>query len=67
MGVPALATAVAVERAEELAAALAPWETVLDETVVRAITAGDRLDEVLALVEAAAPGRQLGSGGQLTS
>jgi hypothetical protein len=40
---------------------------VLDETVVRAITAGDRLDEVLALVEAAAPGPQLGSGGQLTS
>ncbi len=67
MDVSALATAVAVERAEMVAAALAPWETVLDETVVRAITPGDRLDEVLALVEAAAPGRQLGSGGQLTS
>jgi len=66
MGVRALATAIAVEYAEELATALKPWETQLDETVVRAVTAHDRLDEVLALVEAAAPA-QLGSGGQAGS
>lgn len=64
MGVPARATAIAVEKAEDLSAALAPWEERLDETVVRAVTANDRLDEVLALVEAAAPDGQLGSGGQ---
>ncbi len=64
MGVPARATAVAVEQAEDIAPALAPWEARLDETVVRAVTAHDRVDEVLALAEAAAPQRQLGSGGQ---
>ncbi len=66
MGVRALATALAVEHAEELATALKPWETRLDETVVRAVTARDRLDEVLALVKAAAP-IQLGSGGHTGS
>jgi len=67
MGVPARATAVAAERPEELSAALARWEARLDETVVRAVTVHDQLDEVLALVEAAAPDRQLGSGGQAVS
>ncbi|MCX7623546.1 MAG: LLM class flavin-dependent oxidoreductase [Thermomicrobium sp.] len=64
MGVAARATAVAVEVAEALPAALAPWEDRLDETIVRAVTAGDRPDEVRALVEAAAPEGQFGSGGQ---
>lgn len=64
MGVSALATAVTVERGEDLAPRLAPWEALLDETVIRAVTAHDRVDDVLQLVEAGAPGTQLGSGGQ---
>lgn len=66
MGVRAIATAITVEYVEELTTALQPWETQLDETVVRAITAHDYLDEILTLAEAAAPA-QLGSGGQAGS
>ncbi|MCS7051676.1 MAG: LLM class flavin-dependent oxidoreductase [Thermomicrobium sp.] len=66
MGNRARETAIALEQAGALSAALAPWETRLDETVVRAITAHDREEEILALLEAAAPA-QLGSGGHVTS
>ncbi|MCM8749488.1 LLM class flavin-dependent oxidoreductase [Thermomicrobiaceae bacterium CFH 74404] len=55
MGVSARQTAIAVERPEELPAALQPWDGVLDELVVRAITAADTEEQVLELVRAAAP------------
>lgn len=56
MGVGARQTAIAVERPEELPAALQAWDGVLDELVVRAITAADSEEQVLELVRAAAPG-----------
>ncbi|HEY7141638.1 MAG TPA: LLM class flavin-dependent oxidoreductase [Methylomirabilota bacterium] len=55
MGVPPSATAVIAESAAAVPEALAPWERVLDDVVVRAITASDSVDETLALVRAAQP------------
>lgn len=57
MGVPPMQTAVAVETAEDMQAALAAWDGVLDEIVVRSITPNDTVEETLALVRAAAPRR----------
>jgi alkanesulfonate monooxygenase SsuD/methylene tetrahydromethanopterin reductase-like flavin-dependent oxidoreductase (luciferase family) len=56
MGVPPPATAVAAASAADVAAGLAPWTHAVDEVVVRAITAGDTVEETLALVRAARPG-----------
>ena len=55
MGVPVSATAVAAASETAVPDALARWERVLDDVVVRAITARDTVDETLALVRAARP------------
>jgi alkanesulfonate monooxygenase SsuD/methylene tetrahydromethanopterin reductase-like flavin-dependent oxidoreductase (luciferase family) len=55
MGVKPAETSVAAQRADEVGPALARWQAVLDEVVVRAITAQDTLEENLALVRAAKP------------
>jgi alkanesulfonate monooxygenase SsuD/methylene tetrahydromethanopterin reductase-like flavin-dependent oxidoreductase (luciferase family) len=56
MGVKPEETAVAALHPEGIAAGLRPWEGVVDEAVVRAITAADTAEEHLALVRAAKPG-----------
>lgn len=56
-----LATTVASESASGVQAGLAPFDEVLDETIVRAITANDDTDSYLALIEAGAPPRDLES------
>jgi alkanesulfonate monooxygenase SsuD/methylene tetrahydromethanopterin reductase-like flavin-dependent oxidoreductase (luciferase family) len=55
MGAKPVETAIAVERAEEVPRALEAWAGVVDEVVLRAITAHDGVEENLALVEAAGP------------
>lgn len=55
MGVEPLATGIVGGAGDEIVEGLAAWEAVLDEVVARAITPNDTLDEILALVEAAAP------------
>jgi hypothetical protein len=55
MGVPVSATGVATASEPAVPEALAPWERVLDDVVVRAITARDTVDETQALVRAARP------------
>ena len=57
MGVSALDTCVAGETAADIQARLAPYADVLDEVVVRAVTAEETADAYLALVEAGAPAR----------
>lgn len=54
MGVPAIGTAIAATTPDALTA-LDAWNGVVDEIVVRAITAHDTEAEVVRLVEAAAP------------
>ena len=56
MGVPPAATGVAAPVEAAVPEALARWEGVLDEVVVRALTARDTVEETLALVRAARPG-----------
>jgi len=56
MGVPPSATPVAAATGAAVPDALARWERVLDDVVIRAITARDTVDETLALVRAARPG-----------
>jgi alkanesulfonate monooxygenase SsuD/methylene tetrahydromethanopterin reductase-like flavin-dependent oxidoreductase (luciferase family) len=53
MGVKAVDTAIAVQRPEALAPALTVWRGVVDEVVIRAITATDTVEEHLALLRAA--------------
>ena len=55
MGTPAEATAVIGDTASEIQTGLAPFESELDETVVRAITGEESADAYMALLEAAAP------------
>jgi alkanesulfonate monooxygenase SsuD/methylene tetrahydromethanopterin reductase-like flavin-dependent oxidoreductase (luciferase family) len=55
MGVRAIDTAVAGDTPEEIQAGLAQWDGVLDEVVVRGITANDTEPQVLELIRAAAP------------
>jgi alkanesulfonate monooxygenase SsuD/methylene tetrahydromethanopterin reductase-like flavin-dependent oxidoreductase (luciferase family) len=55
MGVKAETTAIAVAKAEDVRAALAKWNGVVDEVIFRAIVANDTIDENLALVRAAKP------------
>ena len=55
MGVKPVETSIAVQRPDEVGPALARWEGVLDEVVVRAITATDTVDENVALIRAAKP------------
>ena len=55
MGVTALDTCITGETAEELDARLNAFADVLDEAVIRAITANEDAAEYLALLEAVAP------------
>jgi alkanesulfonate monooxygenase SsuD/methylene tetrahydromethanopterin reductase-like flavin-dependent oxidoreductase (luciferase family) len=55
MGVKPETTAIAVHTPQEIASALARWHGVVDEVVLRAITAADTVDETVALVRAARP------------
>jgi alkanesulfonate monooxygenase SsuD/methylene tetrahydromethanopterin reductase-like flavin-dependent oxidoreductase (luciferase family) len=55
MGVSGRDSCVIVPDAEALQAGIAPYESVLDETIVRAITPTDSPDDVLALLRACAP------------
>lgn len=55
MGVAPVDTCIAASSAEAIQEALAAWDGVLDEVVVRAITPHDTVEETLALVRAAAP------------
>jgi alkanesulfonate monooxygenase SsuD/methylene tetrahydromethanopterin reductase-like flavin-dependent oxidoreductase (luciferase family) len=55
MGVKPVETAIAVPHPEALPAALGRWRGVVDELVLRAITAGDTAEEHLALLRAARP------------
>jgi alkanesulfonate monooxygenase SsuD/methylene tetrahydromethanopterin reductase-like flavin-dependent oxidoreductase (luciferase family) len=52
MGVPPMATAVAMPTAAGVPEALARWEAALDDVVVRAITPHDTVDETLAVLQA---------------
>jgi alkanesulfonate monooxygenase SsuD/methylene tetrahydromethanopterin reductase-like flavin-dependent oxidoreductase (luciferase family) len=54
-GTSPIDTAVGVPGPEALAAALAAWQGAVDEVVLRAITAGDSVEENLALLRAARP------------
>jgi hypothetical protein len=54
-GLPALQTGIVVNTEKELKSALDAWDGMVDEVVVRAITASDSLDETMALVQAASP------------
>lgn len=53
MGVKPVDTAIAVQRPEALGPALGTWRGVVDEVVIRAITATDTVEENLALLRAA--------------
>ena len=55
MGVSPAATAVAAATAADVSRALARWEPVLDDVVVRALTPQDTLEETLAVLRAARP------------
>jgi alkanesulfonate monooxygenase SsuD/methylene tetrahydromethanopterin reductase-like flavin-dependent oxidoreductase (luciferase family) len=55
MGVPPVATAVAAPAAAAVPEALARWDGAVDEVVVRAIAAGDAVDDTLAVLGAARP------------
>ena len=55
MGVKPIDTTIMAETPEALRAAIARWNGVVDELVLRAITPSDTVDETLALVRAAKP------------
>lgn len=57
MGVTAMDTAVSGADPAEIQRGLAAWDGVVDEVVVRVITANDTAGEVLGLLQAAAPAR----------
>lgn len=57
MGVQAIDTAVSGDDPEAIRDGLAPFAAVLDETVVRAITASESLEDYESLIRAAAPAR----------
>jgi alkanesulfonate monooxygenase SsuD/methylene tetrahydromethanopterin reductase-like flavin-dependent oxidoreductase (luciferase family) len=55
MGVKPVETAIAAESPEAIKRGLAKWQGVVDDVVIRAITAKDTVEDHLALVLAAAP------------
>ena len=55
MGVKPVDTAIAAVSADAVAPALAPWQGVVDEVVLRALPAKDTVEETVALVRAAKP------------
>lgn len=56
MGVPAAATAVTGDSAEDIQRGLDAWNGVVDEVVVRALPAHDLVEETVAILNAAKPG-----------
>jgi alkanesulfonate monooxygenase SsuD/methylene tetrahydromethanopterin reductase-like flavin-dependent oxidoreductase (luciferase family) len=56
MGVAPEATGIAIDAAAALPGALARWDGVVDDVVIRALTARDTVEETLELVRAARPG-----------
>jgi alkanesulfonate monooxygenase SsuD/methylene tetrahydromethanopterin reductase-like flavin-dependent oxidoreductase (luciferase family) len=56
MGVKPFETAIAAPDPQAIPPALARWNGVIDEVVIRAITATDTVEEHLALLRAAKPG-----------
>jgi hypothetical protein len=57
MGVKPVDTAVAVQTPQAIGPALARWQGIVDDVVVRAITAHDTIDDHVALVRALRIGR----------
>jgi alkanesulfonate monooxygenase SsuD/methylene tetrahydromethanopterin reductase-like flavin-dependent oxidoreductase (luciferase family) len=55
MGVKPVETAVAAQKADEIPTALAKWQGVVDEVVLRAITEKDTVEDNAALLRAAKP------------
>ena len=55
MGLKPVETAIAAESPDAIRRGLAKWQGVVDEVVIRAITAKDTVEEHVALVRAAAP------------
>ena len=55
MGVKPVETCIGAQQAEEVTTALGKWRGVVDEVVLRAITADDTSEENLALLRAAKP------------
>jgi len=55
MGVKPEATAIVADSPAEVTRALARWEGVIDEIILRALPADDGVDSTLALVRAAKP------------
>ena len=55
MGVAPVQTAIAAQTPDAIAPALGTWRGAVDEVVLRAITAGDTVEEHLALLQAAKP------------
>jgi alkanesulfonate monooxygenase SsuD/methylene tetrahydromethanopterin reductase-like flavin-dependent oxidoreductase (luciferase family) len=55
MGVKPVETCIAAQKADEVPKALAQWQGVVDEAVLRAITGDDTIEENLALIRAAKP------------
>lgn len=55
MGVSPVAASIAADTPDALQTALAAWDGVLDQVIVRAVTANDTPEEFLALARAAAP------------
>jgi hypothetical protein len=55
MGTSAAATCLLADDASELQAGIARYEPVLDETIVRAVTADDSPESLLELLRACAP------------
>jgi alkanesulfonate monooxygenase SsuD/methylene tetrahydromethanopterin reductase-like flavin-dependent oxidoreductase (luciferase family) len=56
MGTSAVDTAIAGSTSEDIQEKLAQWDGVVDEVVLRVITAHDTPDEILSVVEAGRPG-----------
>jgi alkanesulfonate monooxygenase SsuD/methylene tetrahydromethanopterin reductase-like flavin-dependent oxidoreductase (luciferase family) len=55
MGTEAMGTTIAAATPDEIQQALAAWDGLVDDVVVRAITGHDTTEDVLRLVEAARP------------
>jgi hypothetical protein len=55
MGVKPVETAIAAASTAGIAPALRGWDGIVDEVVLRAITAADTVEETLALLRAARP------------
>lgn len=55
MGTGAMDTTIAATTPQDIRSALAAWDGLVDDVVVRAITAHDTTEEVLGLIEAARP------------